>query len=111
MEENKEDKDKTLLEKEEKAKRLVLWAGIIFFIILIGILWYFNTRNFFSTLKYEKNTETVDVNALTSDLQKSFSDLNSRMKDLKEIEAVKENLTQMIASSSTSSAPAITTTK
>ena len=89
-----EDKEKkeARCEKEENNKRLALWAGIIFFTILIGLLWFFNTKSFLIGLKYEKREKTVDIDAVTTEFQKSFSDLNSRLKDLKAIEKSAEEL-------------------
>ena len=86
MEENNQEEKgqmKVFWEKEEKDKRLALWAGIIFFMILIILLWFFTTKSFLANLKNDKKAEPIKVEDVTAEFKQSFSELNSNLQELK----------------------------
>jgi len=101
MEENEQKEKgelKVFWEKEEKDKRLALWAGIIFFMVLIMLLWFFTTRNFLANLKNDKKPAPAKIEDVTTEFKQSFSELNSHLQELKNSGVVEENVSALISS-------------
>ena len=80
------------LEKIERDKRLMMWAGVTFFMVLIFGAWVFNLKNIFKT------TENTDINnsavqewdKIADEFTKTLEKVKEGMAELKEIETEEE---------------------
>lgn len=75
-------KTKVLWEKEEKAKYTALWAGIIFFMMLIIFLWLLNTKNLFEYLNFNKK-KAFNIDQFSQEFNQSLSDAMSQLGEMK----------------------------
>lgn len=77
---NKEEfEQKRILTKEEKDKRLVMWSGVIFFMILITFLLFLNTKKVFSRINRTNIEGSSDINEVSERLNKTFEELKKEM--------------------------------
>ncbi len=79
-------------ERMERDKRLMMWAGVTFFMVLIFGAWVFNLKNIFKT------TENTDINnsavqewdKIADEFTKTLEKVKEGMAELKEIETEEE---------------------
>ena len=65
-------------EKEERAKRFMMWSGVIFFMLLISFGWLYSTKQTFERTKVKDNG-----NFSLSDWNDMAADLNEKMNQMK----------------------------
>lgn len=77
-------------EKIEREKRLIMRAGIAFFMILIISVWIFNMKSVFKSTRAKTgdNTAQVQLNEITDEFSKNMEQLKQ---GLEEIKSLKEN--------------------
>ncbi|MFA5248286.1 MAG: hypothetical protein WC415_03500 [Patescibacteria group bacterium] len=75
--ENKKESDSVIL-KEEKAKHIALWSGLIFFFGLIFCLWLVNVKNIFSI--WPSNEEKkFNLETFSQEFKSSLKEVSGRM--------------------------------
>ena len=89
----KTDKGKIIYEKTEKERRLIMWVGVIFFMILIAGGWIYNAKKVFKETKLEGSEESVfnfeDWEKMTSELGEKMSQMKDDLKSLQEFDEEK----------------------
>jgi hypothetical protein len=73
--------------KIEREKRLIMWSGVIFFMILISFFWIYNTRKVFMNSRLEsKSTITEDKTwqELSQEISGKIEDLKEGLKEVEE---------------------------
>lgn len=80
----KEDKS----EKEERDKRMVMWLGIIFFMVLIIGFWIYNIRSVFrSDNTNNKSVSQFDWEKIKGEFRKATEEVKNNMAELKKLQA------------------------
>jgi hypothetical protein len=87
------------LKKEEKDKHNALWAGVIFFMVLIIILWVMNLGMVFKSHPAKKSDD-LNIDKLSQDFQKTFTDVGTKIDELKKIDAAELNKYPLLLSPS-----------
>ena len=72
-------------QKEEKDKHDALLAGVIFFMALIIVLWAMNLKIVLKS-PAAKPGDQLNINKLSQDFQKAFSDVGAKINELKKID-------------------------
>jgi hypothetical protein len=73
-------------QKEEKDKHNALLAGVIFFMALIIVLWMMHLKTVLKS-PAAKPGDRLNINKLSQDFQKAFSDVGAKINELKKIDA------------------------
>jgi len=92
----------SLNDTEERRKFILMWSGVMFFMILIGGFWIYNTSKVFKIVE-QNNTQSE---FLLADWSKMADDVSAKIEELKkETEEIKnlnlENATSTIVSTTT----------
>jgi len=76
-----------LEEKIERSKELIMWSGVIFFMLLITFLWIYNIRHTFEASRLESDSESgiKSWQEMTNDLEERISDFKDSYEDIKQI--------------------------
>jgi hypothetical protein len=72
-------------EKIEKHKRLVMWSGVGFFMLLILFVWTMNVKTIIKAGSKEIQAKSAASNSLTDALDESLGDIKESINDLKEV--------------------------
>lgn len=64
-------------QKENAQKRMIMWSGVSFFMVLIAVVWIFNTKQVFT------ETAKISETAEGQELSNAFGELNSAIQDIK----------------------------
>lgn len=72
------------LPREERDKHRALFAGVIFFMILIVFLWMINLGNVVRPFTI-KEKKTFDIDKFSKEFQESYNEVGARMEGLKQI--------------------------
>jgi hypothetical protein len=83
-EKNKSDKPAEPA-REERDKHNALWAGVIFFMVLIIVLWVMNLNMVFKRPLIKANDQ-INIDKLSQDFQKAFNQAGAGMTELKKID-------------------------
>jgi len=75
IKENKEE------QSERREKRLVMWVGVTFFMILILFLWSLNIKRVFKRINGDNNHKTESIQESLVEFNKTFDRLKSDMKE------------------------------
>lgn len=75
-------------EKIEREKRLIMRAGIAFFMILIISVWIFNIKNVFESTKAktDDNAARVQLNEITDEFSKNMEQIKQGLEEIKSLE-------------------------
>jgi len=96
-----------LEEKIERSKELIMWSGVIFFMLLITFLWIYNIRHTFEASRLENDSESSikGWQEMTRDLEERIGDFKEDYEKIKEIEIDEEKggggLPESLSSTST----------
>ena len=73
-------------ERIEKDKRLMMWAGVTFFMVLIASAWIYNTKKVFehSNLENDSRFSATEWQNLTAEIDDKIGELKENLKDIKE---------------------------
>jgi len=71
----------------EQRKKIVMWTGVTFFMLLIGGFWVLNFRNIFKGQVAANSSEQVDLSQITDNLSKTMDEVSKGMNKLNEINA------------------------
>jgi|GEM_PF-2074533 len=73
--------------REDQSKRLVIWTGVSFFMMLILIVWAYNMKNVFvqTAADLSDKNEQVNLDKITDDFKKSFGEVKNNMAGLKNL--------------------------
>jgi hypothetical protein len=72
--------------REERDKNNALWAGIIFFMLLIIILWVMNLGMVFKRVP-ATSSDLLEVDKFSRDFQQAFDQVGAKMGELKNIDS------------------------
>ncbi|RLC39239.1 hypothetical protein DRH27_00210 [Candidatus Falkowbacteria bacterium] len=77
-----------LEEKIERSKEMIMWSGVIFFMLLVAILWIYNIRHTFKVLQEKNDSESgiSDWQEMTRELEEKISDFKDSYEEIKNIE-------------------------
>ena len=69
----------------EKDKRLMMWAGVTFFMVLIASAWIYNTKKTFerSRLENDNSLSATQWQDLTAEIDDKIDELKDSLKDIK----------------------------
>ena len=72
--------------KIERGKRLIMWTGVIFFMVLICSVWIFNLKNVFRTnqIKNTNNSVVEEWDKMADEFGKSWEKVKQGMDELKD---------------------------
>jgi hypothetical protein len=105
MEEEKKESENNLDQhgptKEAKDKYNALIAGVVFFMLLIGVLWVMNLHTIISGTA-QKKSDDIDIDKISQELEKALNQTGEKISDLKNIDT--SDLQKYAASVATSSA-------
>jgi hypothetical protein len=89
--------------KEEKDKHNALFAGVIFFMLLIIILWVMNLQTMLKSAPKKQNND-LNVDKFSQEFEQAFNQAGAKIVQLKNIDtsALQEYQTQLSATSSAS---------
>lgn len=75
-------------EKIEREKRLIMRAGIAFFMILIISVWIFNIKNVFESTKAktDDNAARTQLNEITDEFSKNMEQIKQGLEEIKSLE-------------------------
>ncbi len=75
-------------ETVEREKKLIMYTGIAFFMILIVSVWIFNIKNVFESTKAKTgdNTARVQLNEITDEFSKNMEQLKQGLEEIKSLE-------------------------
>ncbi|MDP3043144.1 MAG: hypothetical protein Q8N21_01965 [bacterium] len=75
-------------ETVEREKKLIMYTGIAFFMILIVSVWIFNIKNVFESTKAKTgdNTARVQLNEITDEFSKNMEQIKEGLKEIKSLE-------------------------
>ncbi|MFA6171507.1 MAG: hypothetical protein WCW77_05945 [Patescibacteria group bacterium] len=68
-------------EKVERSKRLVMWSGVSFFMLVIVVVWFFNIRSVFQVSSSSQSN--FDWNAISNDVSKSMEEAKKGFEEIK----------------------------
>jgi len=73
-------------EKVERDKRLMMWAGVAFFMVLIFGVWIFNLKNIFKTteIKNTNNSAVQEWDKIADEFSKTLEKVKEGMAELKD---------------------------
>ena len=71
-------------EKEEASKQLIMWAGVTFFMIIIGLGWIYNTKQVFKETKLvgQESGDSRDFKSLTDDISQKMDEIGESLKEI-----------------------------
>lgn len=75
-------KTKVMWEKEEREKHAALWAGVLFFMLLVIFLWLLNTKNLFEYFNFNKK-KTLNLDEFSVEFNQALNDVSSKVGDMK----------------------------
>ena len=82
---SKAKQPKIISEKLEKDKQLIMWSGIIFFMILVVFIWVYQIKSSISQTKSESNNQkTEEWKEVFSDLEENIGNLKTDLEKIKE---------------------------
>ena len=91
--------------KKERDKRMILWAGVSFFMILIFAFWIFNLKQTFKRIETENTGgDDFEWSEIADDFSKSMSEMKENLAEIKKFTDTAENY-----ETGTSTAPIIST--
>ena len=97
-----EEKGRIIHEDTEKDRKLLMWAGVIFFMILIAAGWLYNAKRVFEENKIEGKNESMfnfeNWDKMTNELSDKVIQMKEDLESLKEFKGSEEE--PMNASSS-----------
>lgn len=75
-------------EKIEREKKLIMRAGIAFFMILIISVWIFNIKNVFESTKakMDDNAARTQLNEITDEFSKNMEQIKQGLEEIKSLE-------------------------
>ena len=82
----------------EREKRFIMWSGVIFFMILIGFFWIYNSKKIFLASRLENNsaaTQNKTWQELTNEISEKLNDFKTDLKKIDEF--IEEPSTTAIA--------------
>ncbi|PIT89457.1 MAG: hypothetical protein COU27_00255 [Candidatus Levybacteria bacterium CG10_big_fil_rev_8_21_14_0_10_36_7] len=86
----KEEKGRIIYENTEKDRRLIMWTGVIFFMVLIGAGWIYNAKKVFVETKLEGNEKSTlsfdNWEKMTGELSEKIVQMKEDLASLKEFE-------------------------
>ncbi len=79
-------------ERIEQDKRLMMWAGVAFFMVLIFGIWIFNLKNVFKTTENTdtNNSAVQEWDKIADEFTKTLEKVKEGMAELKEVEIEEE---------------------
>lgn len=81
------------LEKADRDKRLVMWSGVAFFMILIVVAWIFNARNIFKRPEAENTGNEINWVKTMEEFNKTMESVKSGMSSLSSLNLPNQPLT------------------
>jgi hypothetical protein len=87
----------------EKNKRLIMWSGIAFFMIIIIFGWFYNTKKVFEANRLEKENqpETVSWDERISEIGNKITEMKDTLEAVKSLSDHLASSTESITASST----------
>ena len=80
-------------------KRLIMWSGISFFMVLILLFWFLNIKNVFRNIKDSSSPSQFSWSEISDEFDKTMKQIKQGVDELKQL--------GMIANTSTSTPPEI----
>jgi hypothetical protein len=75
-------------EKEERDKRMIMWLGIAFFMVLIIGFWFYNINSIFRTSNLaDKQVSDFDWEKIKNEFKKATDEVKKNMAEIKKIQA------------------------
>ena len=92
-----------IYEKIEKDKKMMLIAGVSFFMVLIGGFWIYNIKQVFQQTaeSMENNSEISSWTEMTDELSGKITEMKNGLEKIKEFENQSENATTTILATTT----------
>lgn len=75
----KELKEKRQITREERDKRLVMWTGVSFFMILIVFLWFINTKKVFNRINENNKIQNIESSEVSDKIDKTFEEIKEKL--------------------------------
>lgn len=72
-------------DKLERDKRLLMGAGVVFFMTLIGVLWMFNVQQILQGSELVDQKDQKGLNEFTRDLSSTMDDIKKEVKGFKTV--------------------------
>ncbi len=78
--------------KKERDKRMILWAGVSFFMVLIFAFWIFNLKQTFKQIESENTGgEDFEWSKITDDFSKTMGEMKKNIAEIKKFTDTAEN--------------------
>ncbi len=92
-------------ERMEKDKRLIMWSGIIFFIVLIIGFWLMNIKSILQINSFSQNkgsSSQINWNSFRDELNKTMTEIKQRLSEINQLQQTNQ------PSSSSQARPSLT---
>ena len=100
VKEKPEERLQKTWEEIEKNKRLIMWSGIVFFMVIIIFGWFYNTKKVFEANRLESQKQPTKA-----DWSELIGELGDKMKEMKDnLEAIKTMSNNLASSTEISTA-------
>lgn len=80
-------------EKLEKEKRMIMWSGVTFFMILVIVFWAYNVKQIFVAMKIESKESEFQIDSwkeMTQDIGNQIKEIKDVVGEFKDVEIEKE---------------------
>lgn len=71
------------IEKTEREKSWIIWSGVTFFMLVIGIIWIFNLKMVFKATP--KDNSNMDLDKISEDFSRVIEEAKEGIKEIKEV--------------------------
>ncbi|MBD3247905.1 hypothetical protein GF382_01285 [Candidatus Falkowbacteria bacterium] len=76
----------------EQDKVFLMWAGVIFFMVLISFFWIANMKNVFKTIDESSQGQFIEMDGFSEDFYDSMEELTNSFQAIEESVEVREPL-------------------
>ena len=73
--------DNTSFQKADKEKRLIMWSGVTFFMILVIVFWMYNIKQVFVATEIESKDSEFQIDVW----KEAVEDISSQISEIKEV--------------------------
>jgi len=81
--------------KKEQDKRLMMWAGVTFFMVLILFVWVLNIKKVFNNIETDETAARFNWSEIKGDFTETIGQVKENWNELKQIKIQEEDLNKL----------------